>query len=65
MAYYIHCFAHQLQLTLVVIAKKYSNSEDFFKHVINVLDVIEGSFKHRDLLCHHQAEKVRAITSIR
>ncbi|XP_027768641.1 zinc finger MYM-type protein 1-like isoform X1 [Solanum pennellii] len=29
-AYYIHCFAHQLQLTLVALAKKDSNVDDFF-----------------------------------
>ncbi|KAK4709995.1 hypothetical protein R3W88_004508 [Solanum pinnatisectum] len=29
-AYYIHCFAHQLQLTLVAIAKKHLDVEDFF-----------------------------------
>ncbi|KAM3321572.1 hypothetical protein P3S67_002723 [Capsicum chacoense] len=49
-AYYIHCFAHQLQLTLVAIAKKHLKVEDFFDHVTNVLNVVGGSFKHRDLL---------------
>ncbi|XP_069154652.1 uncharacterized protein [Solanum lycopersicum] len=29
-AYCIHCFAHQLQLTLVALAKKDSNVDDFF-----------------------------------
>ncbi|XP_060210842.1 uncharacterized protein LOC132637830 [Lycium barbarum] len=37
-AYYIHCFAHQLQLTLVAIAKKPGDVEDFFDHVTNVLE---------------------------
>ena len=60
-AYYIHCFAHQLQLTLVAIAKKHLDVEDFFYHVSNVLNVVGGSFKRRDLLCDHQAKKVRAI----
>ncbi|KAK4720882.1 hypothetical protein R3W88_011115 [Solanum pinnatisectum] len=43
-AYYIHCFAHQLQLTLVAIAKKHLDVEDFFDHVSNVLNVVGGSF---------------------
>ncbi|XP_019257830.1 PREDICTED: uncharacterized protein LOC109236055 [Nicotiana attenuata] len=32
-AYCIHCFAHQLQLTLVALAKKHSDVDDFFCEV--------------------------------
>lgn len=53
LAYYIHYFAHQLQLTLVAIAKKYLDVEDFFSHVSNVLNVVGGSFNRRDLLRDH------------
>ncbi|XP_060202974.1 uncharacterized protein LOC132631416 [Lycium barbarum] len=60
-AYYIHCFAHQLQLTLVAIAKKHGDVEDFFDHVTNVLNVVGGSFKRRDLIHHHQAEKLEQL----
>ncbi|XP_016465470.1 uncharacterized protein LOC107788308 [Nicotiana tabacum] len=60
-AYYIHCFIHQLQLTLVDIAKKYLDVEDFFCHVTNVLNVIGGSFKRRDLLRHLQAGKFEQL----
>ncbi|XP_075104901.1 uncharacterized protein LOC142178983 [Nicotiana tabacum] len=60
-AYYLHCFAHQLQLTLVAIAKKHLHVEDFFCHVTNVLNVIGGSFKRRDLLRHLQAEKLEQL----
>ncbi|KAK4734531.1 hypothetical protein R3W88_008792 [Solanum pinnatisectum] len=60
-AYYIHCFAHQLQLTLVAIAKKHLDVEDFFDHVSNVLNVVGGSFKHRDLLRDHQAKKLEQL----
>ncbi|KAK4716817.1 hypothetical protein R3W88_015155 [Solanum pinnatisectum] len=60
-AYYIHCFAHQLQLTLVAIAKKHLNVEDFFDHVSNVLNVVGGSFKCRDLLRDHQAKKLEQL----
>ncbi|KAM3266849.1 zinc finger MYM-type protein 1-like [Capsicum annuum] len=59
--YYIHCFAHQLQLTLVAIAKKHVEVEDFFYYVTNVLNVVGGSFKHRDLLRHHQAENLKQL----
>nr|XP_016496605.1 PREDICTED: zinc finger MYM-type protein 1-like [Nicotiana tabacum] len=60
-AYYIHCFAHQLQLTLVAMSKKHLDVEDFFCHVTNVLNVIGVSFKRRDLLCHLQAEKLEQL----
>ncbi|XP_047260139.1 zinc finger MYM-type protein 1-like [Capsicum annuum] len=60
-AYYSHCFAHQLQLTLVVIAKKHLEVEEFFDHVTNVLNVVGGSFKRRDLLRHHQAENLKQL----
>ncbi|KAK4716118.1 hypothetical protein R3W88_014456 [Solanum pinnatisectum] len=60
-AYYIHCFAHQLQLTLVAIAKKHLDVEDFFYHVSNVLNVVGGSFKRRDLLRDHQAKKLEQL----
>ncbi|XP_049386429.1 uncharacterized protein LOC125850608 [Solanum stenotomum] len=61
LAYYIHCFAHQLQLTLVAIAKKYLDVEDFFDHVSNVLNVVGGFFKRRDLLCDHQTKKLEQL----
>uniref|UniRef100_A0A0V0GM46 Putative ovule protein n=1 Tax=Solanum chacoense TaxID=4108 RepID=A0A0V0GM46_SOLCH len=59
--YYIHCFAHQLQQPLVAIAKKHSDVDDFFDHVTNVLNVVGGSFKNRDLLRHHQAKKLEQL----
>ncbi|XP_059289805.1 uncharacterized protein LOC132043321 [Lycium ferocissimum] len=57
LAYCIHCFAHQLHLALVALAKKNSNVDDFFCIVINVLNIVGASFKRRDLLREHHAEK--------
>nr|XP_033516187.1 uncharacterized protein LOC117280600 [Nicotiana tomentosiformis] len=42
-------------------AKKHFDVEDFFCHVTNVLNVIGGSFKRRDLLRHLQAEKFEQL----
>nr|XP_016471946.1 PREDICTED: uncharacterized protein LOC107794011 [Nicotiana tabacum] len=44
-AHCIHCFAHQLQLTLVAVAKKHKEVETSFSIVANVLNVIGASFK--------------------
>ncbi|XP_047267781.1 uncharacterized protein LOC107858541 [Capsicum annuum] len=60
-AYYIHCFAYQLQLTLVAIAKKHVEVEDFLDHGTNVLNIVGGCFKRRDLLRHHQAEYLKQL----
>jgi len=45
----------------VAIAKKHLDVEDFFDHVSNVLNVVGGSFKRRDLLRDHQAKKLEQL----
>ncbi|KAJ8750553.1 hypothetical protein K2173_015712 [Erythroxylum novogranatense] len=57
-AYYIHCFAHQLQLTLVAVAKKHLNVCSFFNTITRLCNVIGGSCKRRDMLREKQMEKV-------
>ena len=57
-AYYIHCFAHQLQLTLVAVAKKHTSIGSFFNTVTRLCNVVGGSCKHRDMLREKQMEKV-------
>ncbi|XP_075098804.1 uncharacterized protein LOC142175723 [Nicotiana tabacum] len=59
--YSVHCFAHQLQLTLVAVAKKHKEVETFFAIVTNVLNVIGVSFKRRDQLREHQAELLEQL----
>jgi len=41
-AYYIHCFAHQLQLVIIAVAKKNDDSSDFFDMVSLLLTVAGG-----------------------
>ncbi|XP_016460481.2 uncharacterized protein LOC107783963 [Nicotiana tabacum] len=60
-AYSAHCFAHQLQLTLVAVAKKHKELETFFAIVTNVLNVIGVSFKRRDQLWDHQTELLEQL----
>ncbi|XP_049414605.1 uncharacterized protein LOC125877318 [Solanum stenotomum] len=59
--YCINCFSHQLQLTLVALAKKDSNVDDFFCLVTNVLNIVGASFMRRDLLRKHQAEQLEEL----
>ncbi|KAK4581548.1 hypothetical protein RGQ29_024959 [Quercus rubra] len=43
-AFYAHCFAHQLQLTLVAVAKNHINIAEFFYVVSNLVTVVGGSY---------------------
>ncbi|XP_016458037.2 uncharacterized protein LOC107781778 [Nicotiana tabacum] len=58
-AYFIHCFAHQLQLTLVAVSKKCLEVGELVLLVSNVLNIVGGSFKRMDDLRESQAEKVQ------
>ena len=57
--FYIHCFAYQLQLTLVAIAKNHINIAEFFYVVSNLVTVVEGSCKRRDALRDAQFAKIK------
>ncbi|CAN0926507.1 Zinc finger MYM-type protein 1, partial [Linum grandiflorum] len=52
-AHYVHCFAHQLQLTLVAIARNHGE-------VSQLINVVGSSCKRQDNIKDHQAAKVAA-----
>ncbi|XP_020410642.1 zinc finger MYM-type protein 1-like [Prunus persica] len=49
-AYYIHCFAHQLQLALVAVAKGNADIATFFTSYNSLVNIVGASCKHRDML---------------
>ncbi|KAI5343884.1 hypothetical protein L3X38_011760 [Prunus dulcis] len=49
-ACYVHCFAHQLQLALVAIAKKNIDIPSFFTTTNSVVNYVGASCKRRDAL---------------
>ncbi|XP_022856253.1 zinc finger MYM-type protein 1-like [Olea europaea var. sylvestris] len=55
-AFYIHCFAHQLQLALVTMAKKNIHITNFFRVVGNVINTVGASSKRCDLLREKQLD---------
>lgn len=57
-AYYVHCFAHQLQLTLVAVAKENCECAKFFMHLGIVLNFIGSSCKRMTMLKKVQARKL-------
>ena len=57
-AYYIHCFAHQLQLVLVAVVKDNEPCAWFFDHVSYLLNIVGVSCKRHDMLRDVRAQKV-------
>jgi hypothetical protein len=58
-AYYIHCFAHQLQLVIVAVAKKNDDCSDFFDMISLLLTVARASCKRKYMIRESQQERVR------
>ncbi|KAL4600059.1 hypothetical protein ACB092_11G170800 [Castanea dentata] len=57
-AYYVHCFAHQLQLILVAIAKNHIQIATFFNLVAKVFNIVGASCKRHDILHEKCSAKV-------
>ncbi|XP_021836807.2 uncharacterized protein [Spinacia oleracea] len=58
-AYFVHCFAHQLQLTQVALAKKNSDCVWLFVDVLApLLNFVSGSPKRKEFLREKQAQRV-------
>ncbi|XP_066395716.1 uncharacterized protein [Miscanthus floridulus] len=58
-AYYIHCFAHQLQLVLVVVAKGNTDCKTFFDQIYILLNIVGVSRKRHDMLRNARLENVK------
>lgn len=57
-AYYVHCFAHQLQLTLVAVAKENPDCDWFFDQLSFLLNLIGNSCKKVQMLRVEQAQRI-------
>ncbi|EOA37400.1 hypothetical protein CARUB_v10011287mg [Capsella rubella] len=53
-AYYVHCFAHQLQLVVVAVAKKHFEVGDFFDMISVLLNVVGASCKRKYMVREDQ-----------
>ncbi|XP_024962779.1 zinc finger MYM-type protein 1-like [Cynara cardunculus var. scolymus] len=58
-AYYIHCFAHQLQLVVVAVANKHDGVENFFNMLGMVINVVNASCKRKDMLRQSYKDRVQ------
>ena len=62
-AYSIHCFSHQLQLTLVALARDHNYVVNLFDEVAKLSNVMGASCKCHDLLREKQAKEVKEALS--
>ena len=58
-AHSIHCFAHQLQLTLVAVAKNHEDVVWLFEWMSVLLSTVGNSFKNKGMLREKQAKRVQ------
>ncbi|CAL9025726.1 unnamed protein product [Prunus brigantina] len=63
-AYYVHCFAHQLQLALVAVAKGNENIATFFTTTSSVVNIVGASCKRRDALREQQQKDIMKALEI-
>ncbi|XP_021820311.1 zinc finger MYM-type protein 1-like [Prunus avium] len=63
-AYYVHCFAHQLQLVLVAVAKGNENIATFFTTASSVVNIIGASCRRRDALREQQQKDIMKALEI-
>ena len=57
-AFYVHCFAHQLQLALVGTVRIHQKISMFFSQLNTITSVVAGSCKRQDLLRDKQTTEV-------
>ncbi|XP_070677893.1 uncharacterized protein [Malus domestica] len=58
-AFYIHCFAHQIQLDLVAFAKGIEGVAIFFNNASILVNTIGSSCKRRDVFREKQLEQIK------
>nr|KAJ0190611.1 hypothetical protein LSAT_V11C800451620 [Lactuca sativa] len=63
-AYYIHCFAQQLQLALVAVSKDVTEVHNFFKTLNFIVNVISSSSKHNDQLQDAQIAEISHLIEV-
>ncbi|XP_076956696.1 uncharacterized protein LOC143631974 [Bidens hawaiensis] len=57
-AHYIHCFAHQLQLVIVAVAKKHTGVKTFYEYLAMIVNTVSASCKQKDMIREAKKERV-------
>ncbi|XP_050111842.1 uncharacterized protein LOC126590422 [Malus sylvestris] len=63
-AFYIHCFAHQLQLALVFVAKENKDVANFFINASSLVNLIGSLCKRRDAFREKQQEQIHKALNL-
>ncbi|KAJ6811556.1 zinc finger MYM-type protein 1-like [Iris pallida] len=63
-AYYVHCFAHRLQLALVASSKEVVFINQFFVKLVSIVNIVGASCKRHDQLQAAQASDIAYMISI-
>jgi hypothetical protein len=63
-AYYIHCFAHRLQLALVVASREVIVVHEFFSNLNFIINVVSASCKHHHDLQNAQEADIAYLIAI-
>ncbi|KAJ1273220.1 hypothetical protein BS78_06G262800 [Paspalum vaginatum] len=63
-AYYVHWFAHQLQLALVAASKEVPEVQNFFEHLAFVVNTVVSSSKRNDDLHANQVAEMELLIEL-
>nr|XP_028952697.1 zinc finger MYM-type protein 1-like [Malus domestica] len=63
-AFYVHCFAHQLQLALVAVTKGIEGVAIFFNNASILVNTIGSSCKRRDAFREKQLEQIKKALDV-
>ncbi|CAN6689609.1 unnamed protein product [Malus baccata var. baccata] len=63
-AFYVHCFAHQLQLALIAVKKEIEGVTIFFNNASILVNTIGSSCKRRDAFREKQQEQIKKALNI-
>jgi hypothetical protein len=57
-AYYVHCFAHRLQLTFVAVTKKHNKVGDVFNFISSIINIVGASCKRMEVIREKQYARI-------
>jgi len=60
-AYYVHCFAHKLQLALVAASREAKYVHQFFENLNFIINIVVGSSKRNDELQSAQVAEIESM----
>ncbi|XP_071708979.1 uncharacterized protein [Rutidosis leptorrhynchoides] len=63
-AYYVHCFAHRLQLALVASSKEVIPVHQFFTKLTSIINVVCASSKRHDELQKSKADEIKCLLEL-